>query len=229
MKTNILTIVAVIFFLVLTVNVNAQEKKKAISPDSIPATMEIVEKEYLKFVDGTHPGLHNSAWKDGKYQKEKQYRYTGLYASVKGGYSPDHGALGSATFGVEWGFGRLEAEAGADQLTFDEIDVTSMSTGANFILDLNKSKLVNAYVGIRAGYIYFNSAKSLPEYDEPFEVKAHSFRLGAMAGVDFRITKDFAMGIRGNLDNFDCLKYGESIKMNKFNAEVVLTYRFGRR
>ncbi len=230
MKSNkiIFVLIAIIFSSVLTVN--AQEKKlRGVPLDSVPEGYVVVDKAYLKFRDKSHPGRHSGEYKDGKYVEEAQFNYTGFYGTVKGGYSPENSGLGVIALGYEWNFGRLEVEGSFERMTFDEIDVTAPGTSVNIILDLNKSKMFNAYIGVRGGYIGFKSEKNVEGYNKPFTVESNSIKYGALAGIQLRVTKSLALDLGATFDRFEVIKFGESVQKNKINVNFGITYRFGRR
>lgn len=229
MKTvkNIFAIVVVLFS--VATSAFAQDAPKAVALDSIPEGFVLTPENYLNFRDKSHPGYHKGQIKDGLYQENKQYNYTGFYMSVKGGYSPKHGGLGGVTVGYEYNYGRVELEGSFEQLTFDEIKTSAPGAAVNVIFDLNKSRRFNAYAGPRVGYIGFKSEKNVEGYDKPFSVKSNSFKFGALAGFDVRVSDGIAVGARCTYDNFQVVKFGETVRQNKFNAEMVLTFRLGRK
>lgn len=229
MKTVKYFATLVIVLLSVATSAFAQDAPKAVALDSIPEGFVLTPEGYLNFRDKSHPGYHKGQIKDGLYQENKQYNYTGFYLSVKGGYSPKHGALGGLTVGYEYNYGRVELEGSFEQLTFDEIKTSAPGAAVNVIFDLNKSRRFNAYAGPRVGYIGFKSEKNVEGYDKPFSVKSNSFKFGAVAGIDVRVSDGVAVGVRGTYDNFQVVKFGETIRENKFNAEVVLTFRLGRK
>lgn len=229
MRTKIFfVLIAIIFSSVLTVS--AQEKKlRGVSLDSIPEGYEVVDKAYMKFRDKSHPGRHSGEYKDGKYVESAQFNYTGFYGTVKGGYSPENSGLGVIALGYEWNFGRVELEGSFEKMTFDEISVNAPGTSVNFILDLNRSKIFNAYIGIRGGYIGFKSSKAVEGYSEPLRVESNSIKYGALAGIQVRFTKNLALDLGATYDRFEVIKFGESVQKNKINVNLGITYRFGRR
>ncbi len=228
MKTlNIFATLVIVLLSVVTVS--AQDAPKAISLDSIPEGFVLTPEGYLNFRDKSHPGFHKGQIKDGKYIENKQYNFTGFYMSVKGGYSPEHGALGGITAGYEYNYGRIEIEGSFEQLTFDNIEISAPGAAVNAIFDLNKSRRVNVYIGPRVGYIGFKSEKNCEGYDKPFTVKSNSFKFGALAGIDVRVSDGVAVGVRATYDNFQVVKFGETIRQNKINAEMTLTFRIGRK
>lgn len=229
MRTKIFFVLLIaIFSCVLTVS--AQEKKlRAVSLDSVPEGYVVVDKAYLKFRDKSHPGRHSGEYKNGKYQENAQFNYTGFYGTVKGGYSPENSGLGVIALGYEWNFGRVELEGSFEKMSFDEISVNAPGTSVNFILDLNKSKIFNAYIGVRGGYIGFKSEKAIEGYNKPFKVESNSIKYGALAGIQVRVTKDVAIDLGATYDRFEVIKFGESVQKNKINVNLGVVWRFGRR
>lgn len=228
MKT-VKNIFALVIVLLSVATASAQDAPKAIALDSIPEGFVLTPEGYLNFRDKSHPGFHKGQIKDGVYQEGKQYNFTGFYISVKGGYSPKHGALGGITAGYEYNYGRVELEGSFEQLTFDDIKISAPGAAVNAIFDLNKSRRVNVYAGPRVGYIGFKSEKMVEGYDRPFSVRSNSFKFGALAGFDVRVSDGVAVGARCTYDNFQVVKFGETVRENKINAEVVLTFRLGRK
>lgn len=228
MRTKIFFILIAIFSISMTAN--AQEKKlRGVPLDSVPEGAMLVDKAYMNFRDKSHPGRHSGEFVDGKYVENSQFNYTGFYGSVKGGFSPDNSGLGTLAVGYEWNFGRVELEGSLERMTFDEISVNAPGTSVNFILDLNKSKLFNAYIGVRGGYIGFKSEKNVEGYTKPFSVEANSIKYGALVGIQVRVSKSVAIDLGATYDNFKVVKFGEDVQKHKINVNLGVVWRFGRR